>query len=36
MTAQMMNANMDTYDRIREQMPQHILHLLEEPTQGDA
>jgi len=36
MTAQMMNANMDTYDRIREQMPQHILQLIEEPTQGDA
>lgn len=36
MTAQMMNANMDTYDRIRAQMPQHILQLIEEPTQGDA
>jgi hypothetical protein len=36
MTAQMMNANMDLYDEIRAQMPQHILQLIEEPTQGDA
>jgi hypothetical protein len=36
MTAQMMNANMDLYDEIRAQMPQHVLQLIEEPTQGDA
>jgi hypothetical protein len=36
MTAQMMNGNMDTYDRIRSQMPDHVLQLIEEPTQGDA
>jgi hypothetical protein len=36
MTAQMMNSNMDLYDEIRAQMPEHILQLIEEPTQGDA
>ena len=36
MSAQMMNATMDTYDALRLRMPQHILHLLEETPQGSA
>lgn len=36
MSAQMMNASMDTYERLRAKMPDQLLRLLEEPTQGDA
>lgn len=36
MSAQMMNASMDLYDEIRAQMPEDVLKLIEEPTQGDA
>jgi hypothetical protein len=34
MTAQIMNANMDMYEKIRAKMPSSMLRLLEEPTQG--
>lgn len=36
MSAQMMNAHVDTYEALREKMPQRLLRLLEEPTQGAA
>ena len=36
MSAQMMNAHIGTYEALREKMPQRLLRLLEEPTQGAA